>query len=85
MPEPMRGAPGRAPPASRNEPLNTAPPSPPPPLSCKPVPPCPVGGILLGYLTGYVFSEDVGGWRSIYACAAPLALILGLGMVGGGL
>lgn len=40
-----------------------------------------VGGILLGYLAGYTFSEDVGGWRSIYACAAPLALVLGIGMV----
>ena len=43
-----------------------------------------VGGILLGYLAGYAFSEDVGGWRSIYACAAPLALVLGIGMVRGG-
>ncbi|KAI8470339.1 MAG: general substrate transporter [Monoraphidium minutum] len=39
-----------------------------------------VGGILLGYFTGYVFAEDVGGWRSIYGCAAPLAVVLGLGM-----
>jgi len=40
-----------------------------------------VGGILFGYFTGYLFAEDVGGWRSIYACAAPLALLLGVGMV----
>lgn len=39
-----------------------------------------VGGILLGYFTSYLFSEEVGGWRSIYACAAPLALALGVGM-----
>ena len=44
--------------------------------------PPPVGGILLGYLTSYLFAEELGGWRSIYAVAAPLALVLGLGMVG---
>jgi hypothetical protein len=55
-----------------------------PPIALPPSfspPPSPVGGILLGYFTGYVFADDVGGWRSMYACAAPLALALGLGMV----
>lgn len=39
-----------------------------------------VGGILLGYLTSYFFIDDVGGWRNMYAIAAPLALLLGAGM-----
>ncbi|KAF8072353.1 D-xylose-proton symporter [Scenedesmus sp. PABB004] len=39
-----------------------------------------VGGILAGYGAGYVFADAVGGWRSIYGCAAPLALLLGVGM-----
>lgn len=40
-----------------------------------------VGGILLGYLSSYWFIDDVGGWRSMYGVAAPLALLLGIGMV----
>ncbi|GBF98053.1 D-xylose-proton symporter-like chloroplastic [Raphidocelis subcapitata] len=39
-----------------------------------------VGGILAGYFVSYVFAEEVGGWRSIYACAAPLALLLFAGV-----
>jgi MFS family permease len=42
-----------------------------------------VGGILLGYLSSYWFVDAVGGWRSIYGIAAPLALLLGIGMVSG--
>ena len=42
-----------------------------------------VGGILLGYVSSYLFVDDVGGWRSIYGFAAPLAVLLGLGMVSG--
>ena len=38
-------------------------------------------GILLGYLTGYLFVEDIGGWRSMYGIAAVPALVAGLGMV----
>ena len=38
-------------------------------------------GILLGYLTGYLFVEDIGGWRSMYGVAAVPALLAGLGMV----
>ena len=38
-------------------------------------------GILLGYLTGYLFVEDIGGWRSMYGIAAVPALLAGLGMV----
>ena len=41
-----------------------------------------VGGILLGYLTSFLFIDHVGGWRSMYGAAAPIALALGLGMVG---
>jgi hypothetical protein len=40
-----------------------------------------VGGILAGYFAGYSFIDDVGGWRSMYGVAAPLALVLGVGMV----
>jgi MFS family permease len=42
-----------------------------------------VGGILAGYFAGYSFIDDVGGWRSMYGVAAPLALVLGVGMVRG--
>lgn len=41
-----------------------------------------VGGILLGYSLSYLFSDDVGGWRSMYEIVPALALVLGLGMVG---
>ncbi len=40
-----------------------------------------VGGILAGYLSSYVFIGGEGGWRSMYGAAAPLALLLGIGMV----
>jgi MFS family permease len=40
-----------------------------------------VGGILGGYASGFWFIDAVGGWRSMYGVAAPLALILGVGMV----
>lgn len=40
-----------------------------------------VGGILAGYFSGFQFIEEVGGWRSMYGVAAPLALLLGVGMV----
>uniref|UniRef100_A0A383VP60 Major facilitator superfamily (MFS) profile domain-containing protein n=1 Tax=Tetradesmus obliquus TaxID=3088 RepID=A0A383VP60_TETOB len=39
-----------------------------------------VGGILAGYFAGYTFIDEVGGWRSMYGVAAPLALLLGVGM-----
>eukprot|EP00878_Enallax_costatus_P029261 GHUV01031709.1.p1 GENE.GHUV01031709.1~~GHUV01031709.1.p1 ORF type:complete len:389 (+),score=104.35 GHUV01031709.1:962-2128(+) len=39
-----------------------------------------VGGILAGYFSGYLFIDEVGGWRSMYGVAAPLALLLGVGM-----
>ena len=41
-----------------------------------------VGGILLGYLTSYLFVDDVGGWRLMYGLAAGPAVILLAGMVG---
>lgn len=37
-------------------------------------------GILLGYLTSYLCSDTVGGWRIDYGAAAILAVLLGLGM-----
>jgi len=40
-----------------------------------------VGGILLGYLAGSVFVETEGGWRYILGCAAPIALVAGLGLL----
>jgi MFS family permease len=40
-----------------------------------------VGGILAGYASGFWFIDAVGGWRSMYGVAAPLALLLGVGMV----
>eukprot|EP00879_Flechtneria_rotunda_P028264 GHRR01030361.1.p1 GENE.GHRR01030361.1~~GHRR01030361.1.p1 ORF type:complete len:511 (+),score=137.46 GHRR01030361.1:274-1806(+) len=39
-----------------------------------------VGGILAGYYAGYLFINEVGGWRSMYGVAAPLAVLLGVGM-----
>lgn len=41
-----------------------------------------MGGILLGYLTSYLFVDDVGGWRLMYGLAAGPAVILLAGMVG---
>jgi MFS family permease len=40
-----------------------------------------VGGILLGYLTSYLFVDNVGGWRLMYGLAAGPAVILLAGMV----
>ncbi|XP_002992213.2 D-xylose-proton symporter-like 2 [Selaginella moellendorffii] len=37
-------------------------------------------GILLGYLAGSVEISTVGGWRWMYAFAAPIAIIMGIGM-----
>lgn len=34
-----------------------------------------VGGILAGYATSYIFVNEVGGWRNMYACAAVPALL----------
>jgi sugar porter (SP) family MFS transporter len=39
-----------------------------------------VGGILAGYAIGYLFVEEVGGWRFMYGAGAPLAGILAAGM-----
>lgn len=39
-----------------------------------------VGGILLGYLSSYLFIGHEGGWRDMYSFAAPLAIVLGVGM-----
>jgi sugar porter (SP) family MFS transporter len=39
-----------------------------------------VGGILLGYLVSYLEISTVGGWRTIYGAAVPLALTLIGGM-----
>ncbi|CAM6100319.1 unnamed protein product [Calypogeia fissa] len=39
-----------------------------------------VVGILLGYLIGSLEIEAVGGWRVMYGMAAPIAVIMGLGM-----
>lgn len=38
-------------------------------------------GILLGYLTSYLFIDDVGGWRAMYGLAAGPALVVLAGMV----
>lgn len=40
-----------------------------------------VAGILLGYVAGAALAgdADVGGWRSVYACAVPPALLLAAG------
>ena len=38
-------------------------------------------GILLGYLTSYIFIESEAGWRSMFGLAAFPTLILGAGMV----
>jgi MFS family permease len=40
-----------------------------------------VVGILLGYLTSYLFIDDVGGWRIMYGIAAAPAMVLLAGMV----
>ncbi|MCO5556952.1 hypothetical protein L7F22_010507 [Adiantum nelumboides] len=37
-------------------------------------------GMLLGYLVGYLAIGAVGGWRIMYGVAAPIALIMGVGM-----
>ncbi|EFJ07313.1 hypothetical protein SELMODRAFT_133784, partial [Selaginella moellendorffii] len=37
-------------------------------------------GILLGYLAGSVEISTVGGWRWMYAFAAPISIIMGIGM-----
>eukprot|EP00250_Pteridium_aquilinum_P003033 c13363_g1_i1 orf=87-1769(+) len=37
-------------------------------------------GILLGYLIGNMEIGAVGGWRIMYGCATPVALMMGIGM-----
>ncbi|XP_038999164.1 D-xylose-proton symporter-like 3, chloroplastic isoform X2 [Hibiscus syriacus] len=37
-------------------------------------------GILLGYFVGNFQIDAVGGWRYMYGCSAPIALLMGLGM-----
>lgn len=37
-------------------------------------------GILLGYFVGSFQINAVGGWRYMYGCSAPIALLMGLGM-----
>ncbi|KAK8990385.1 hypothetical protein V6N11_009087 [Hibiscus sabdariffa] len=37
-------------------------------------------GILLGYFVGNFQIDAVGGWRYMYGCSAPFALLMGLGM-----
>ncbi|KAI5056670.1 hypothetical protein GOP47_0028488 [Adiantum capillus-veneris] len=37
-------------------------------------------GMLLGYLVGYLAIGTVGGWRIMYGVAAPIALIMAVGM-----
>ncbi|EYU45952.1 hypothetical protein ABFS82_04G087100 [Erythranthe guttata] len=37
-------------------------------------------GILLGYLVGSFEINAVGGWRYMYGCSAPIALLMGIGM-----
>ncbi|OMO91162.1 Sugar/inositol transporter [Corchorus olitorius] len=39
-----------------------------------------VMGILLGYFVGSFQIDAVGGWRYMYGCSAPIALLMGLGM-----
>lgn len=36
---------------------------------------------MLGYLFGYLYVDAEGGWRNMYGAAAPLAALLGIGMV----
>eukprot|EP00262_Sarcandra_glabra_P011265 TRINITY_DN2707_c0_g1_i3.p1 TRINITY_DN2707_c0_g1~~TRINITY_DN2707_c0_g1_i3.p1 ORF type:complete len:425 (-),score=54.85 TRINITY_DN2707_c0_g1_i3:350-1624(-) len=38
-------------------------------------------GILLGYLVGSVNINAVGGWRYMYGLSAPIAILMGLGML----
>lgn len=37
-------------------------------------------GILLGYFVGNFQINAVGGWRYMYGCSAPIALLMGIGM-----
>ncbi|WRX34641.1 Major facilitator [Theobroma cacao] len=37
-------------------------------------------GILLGYFVGSFQINAVGGWRFMYGCSAPIALLMGIGM-----
>ncbi|KAK9154349.1 hypothetical protein Sjap_001829 [Stephania japonica] len=38
-------------------------------------------GILLGYLVGSVEIDKIGGWRYMYGLSAPIAVLMGLGML----
>ena len=38
-------------------------------------------GILLGYLTSYLFIDATGGWRYMFGLAAIPTVALGIGMV----
>ncbi|WOL09517.1 D-xylose-proton symporter-like 2 [Canna indica] len=39
-----------------------------------------VFGMLLGYISGSVYVDLVGGWRYMYATSSPICLIMGIGM-----
>ena len=40
-----------------------------------------MGGILKGYLVSSAADGSDGGWRHMYSAAAPVALVMGLGVV----
>ncbi|XP_042469742.1 D-xylose-proton symporter-like 2 [Zingiber officinale] len=39
-----------------------------------------VFGMLLGYITGNIYVDLVGGWRYMYATCAPICIVMGIGM-----
>ncbi|CAL9125522.1 unnamed protein product [Musa textilis] len=39
-----------------------------------------VFGMLLGYISGSIYVNLIGGWRYMYATSAPICLIMGIGM-----
>ncbi|URD80402.1 Sugar transporter [Musa troglodytarum] len=39
-----------------------------------------VFGMLLGYISGSIYVDLIGGWRYMYATSAPICLIMGIGM-----
>lgn len=40
-----------------------------------------VGGIMKGYAVSNAVDKFQGGWRLMYGAAAPVALVMGLGVV----
>lgn len=40
-----------------------------------------VGGIMKGYLVSNAVNQPEEGWRLMYGAAAPMALVMGLGVV----